>query len=143
MLKKLATRAAIALLVALTVALAPVAAAETIADYFALAKNTHSLNQFIIIAKDGTKLGTLDLMKGADSIFNEFGKHGSKFAVHSIWNEFGLYGGEFSIHSPFNEFTTSPPMLYYRGNAVCFLSANTFKPSSITIGQMLSLVHSP
>src|SRR5262249_16580515 len=48
-----------------------------------------------------TFLGAITDEFDPDSIFNDYGLHGSQFAVESIWNNFSLYGGQFAIASPF------------------------------------------
>lgn len=60
-----------------------------------------------------------------ESIFNEFGPHGSEFAADSIWSEFGNYGSEFSAHSPFNKFTGTPPMIVSGNKIIGYLTVNT------------------
>ena len=80
-----------------------------------------------IIANDGQYLGKLTLNEfDPESIYNEFGKHGSEFSATSIFNEFGKYGGEFSSLSPFNEFTSTPPIIFLSGKEYGYLSSNEF-----------------
>ncbi len=77
-------------------------------------------------------LGEIAGQFAPDSIFNEFGLHGSEFAVDSIWNEFGLYGGEFSIHSPFNKFTATPPVIVSGNKIIGYLTVNTLIRGGLT-----------
>lgn len=116
---------------------------QTIGDIFSHAKQNGAWEKLVIIAKDGTVLGNLDPNKSIDSIWNEFGQHGGEYAQQSIWNQFGSYGGEFSQYSPFNKFTTDPPMLYYNGKSVCYLSANDLTPKpTLTIQEMKAIMES-
>jgi hypothetical protein len=89
-----------------------------------------------LIADDGkyTYLGKLTTNKfDPDSIFNEFGRYGSKFSSTSIWNKFGTYGSPFSSFSPFNEFSVSPPMIIDGNhNIVGRLTVNKFVPGAIS-----------
>lgn len=81
-----------------------------------------------IEAADGTFLGSLNPNKfDTQSIFNNFGPHGSKFAQISIFNNFGRYGGKFSPLSPFNSFSTSSPKIMSGDRMVAYLTANKFK----------------
>jgi hypothetical protein len=78
----------------------------------------------VIVAADGTYLGKVSNSYDPDSIFNEFGNHGSEFSSTSIWNEYGLYGGEYSNTSPFNEFASSPPAIFKNGQKLGLLTVN-------------------
>jgi len=73
-----------------------------------------------------TYLGQLTANKyTVDSVFNEYGLHGSKYSVNSIMNEYGLYGGKYSAYSPFNEYSTLAPIIVDAdGDIVGRLSAN-------------------
>lgn len=66
----------------------------------------------IIVAADGKFLGKVTSNKhDADSIVNDYGEHGSKYAQYSIRNEYGQYGGKYSEMSPFNPYTGNPPKI--------------------------------
>ena len=84
------------------------------------------INGAVLVAQDnkGTFLGVIVNEFDSDSIFNEFGNHGSEFSAESIWNEFGSFGGEFSQHSPFNEFTNEPPMIIKNRKILGYLTVN-------------------
>ena len=77
-----------------------------------------------VISEDGKFLGVVAGPYSSDSIFNEYGSHGSEYSTDSIWNEYGTYGGEYSTKSPFNPYTTSPPFLVKDGKAIAYLSVN-------------------
>lgn len=47
----------------------------------------------------------------SDSIFNEYGSHGSKYNSESIWNEYGSYGSKYSSYSAFNSYASNPPII--------------------------------
>ena len=64
----------------------------------------------------------------SESIWNEFGKYGSKYNTNSIWNEYGTYGGEYGNYSPFNEYATTPPILIdAQGNFYGYFTVNKYK----------------
>ncbi|SRR6266478_442833 len=59
-----------------------------------------------------TYLGCLSCNKfDYDSVFNEFGPHGSKFSPESIFNHFSEYGSKFSSHSACNKWASDPPVV--------------------------------
>jgi hypothetical protein len=83
-----------------------------------------------IRAADGTFLGSLNPNKFAsDSIFNNYGPHGSKYAEHCIFNRFSEYGGRLSNFSPFNPRATTPPKVISGSKELAWLSvSDRFKP---------------
>lgn len=87
-----------------------------------------SLNSLVIIASDGTFLGSLNENKyDSNSIYNEYGKYGSPYNTTSIFNQYGLYGSDYSDKSPFNPYTNNAPGLYDRqGNFYGTLSVNRY-----------------
>ena len=46
-----------------------------------------------------------------DSIFNEYGLHGSVYAVNSIWNTVSIYGSSYSQYSSWNRYASNPPVI--------------------------------
>lgn len=59
-----------------------------------------------------TYLGCLSCSEYAsDSVFNEFGRHGSSYQTESIHNDFSAFGSTFSNYSPCNEFASDPPVI--------------------------------
>ena len=46
-----------------------------------------------------------------ESVFNQFGRYGSRFSQTSIWNHFSSFGSQFSNDSACNQFATNPPIL--------------------------------
>jgi len=63
-----------------------------------------------------------------DSVFNQFGPHGSRFSSISIWNNFSPYGSQFSSHSPCNLFASNPPrVVNTANNTYVELTLNTFR----------------
>ena len=107
--------------------------AETIAQILDTAKTTQTLNKLTIIANGKTFLGNFGDKYNIDSIFNTYGLHGSSIALDSIWNDIGLYGGKIALNSPFNDITRTPPILYYNGASVCYLTANTTLAPAMTV----------
>ncbi len=89
--------------------------------------NFNSLFGAKIIAHNGTFLGVISTAKfGADSIANEFGRHGNTFERDSIFNELGLYGSRLSPFSPFNEHSSTPPKIYLEERFMAYLTCNDF-----------------
>lgn len=69
----------------------------------------------------------------SDSVFNQFGRYGSRFSQTSIWNHFSPYGSQFASTSACNQFATSPPRLVNRAtNSYGEVTLNTFRPFAIT-----------
>lgn len=72
-----------------------------------------------------------------DSIWNEFGKYGSKYQSKSIWNEFGTYGSKYSSESAFNELASMPPKIVdNNGKFFGYLTANENKADGYTITEI-------
>lgn len=46
-----------------------------------------------------------------ESVFNEYGLHGSKYAVDSILNAYGQYGSPYSAYSACNPYATDAPVI--------------------------------
>lgn len=84
-----------------------------------------------VVAEDGTYLGKIDNSYESDSIFNEYGTHGSKYSVDSIWNNYGQYGGKYAANSPFNEYTTTPPTIYTTDDKTAKLTVNKYLPYTV------------
>ena len=69
----------------------------------------------------------------SESIFNEFGKYGSRFSATSIWNHFSTYGSEFSGDSACNQFASNPPILVdNNGRSYGALTLNQFARGAIS-----------
>ncbi len=93
----------------------------------------------LVFAQDdeNTYLGAIDFTgQSSESIFNEFGTHGSEFSSYSIWNEFGTFGSEFSSYSPFNEFTSTPPMIVKNKSVIGHLTENEFLTGAVSISKI-------
>lgn len=59
-----------------------------------------------------TYLGCLNCSQyAADSVFNEYGEHGSRYSSESIWNQFGEYGSAYSEYGACNAYATDPPVI--------------------------------
>lgn len=60
-----------------------------------------------------------------DSIWNEYGKHGSQYQSASIFNSYGPYGSPYSNDSACNPNATNPPIIVDSdGNFYGYLSIN-------------------
>jgi hypothetical protein len=68
----------------------------------------------MIFGGDGHKiyLGCLNCSQYAsDSVFNEYGDHGSQYSSESIWNHFGDYGSTYSSYGACNLYASDPPVI--------------------------------
>lgn len=79
-----------------------------------------------VIADDDkhTYLGQIDDEFSPDSIFNQYGTHGSKYSSESIHNDYGSFGGEYSGASPFNKYSSTPPLIVKNGKVIGRLTVN-------------------
>lgn len=60
-----------------------------------------------------------------NSIWNAYGKFGSKYNSDCIWNSYGNYGGQYNNQSPFNPNATYPPVIVDQdGNFYGYLTVN-------------------
>jgi len=80
----------------------------------------------IVIADDGTYLGTISNKYDSDSIANKYGDYGSKYSSDSIMNKYGDYGSKYSIYSPFNKYTSTPPKIYLNEKFIGYLTINNY-----------------
>jgi hypothetical protein len=65
----------------------------------------------------------------SDSVFNQFGRYGSRFSSASVWNHFSAYGSQFAATSACNQFATSPPrMVDTAAGTYTELTLNTVRP---------------
>lgn len=59
-----------------------------------------------------TYLGCLNCSQYAtDSIFNEYGQHGSRYSSESIWNHYSDYGSAYSSYGACNAYASDPPVI--------------------------------
>ena len=73
--------------------------------------------ELLLFGGDGHRvfLGCLNCSKYDNaSVFNEFGRHGSRHGSESIFNRFGDYGSKYSSHSACNPYATDPPVVVDR-----------------------------
>lgn len=62
----------------------------------------------------------------SDSVFNEFGRYGSKFSQTSIVNEFSPYGSKYNSYGACNDVASDPPVVVDRNrNAYGRLTMNS------------------
>ena len=86
-----------------------------------------SLNQLIIVANDGTFLGTFENEYSTESVFNQYGNYGSPYSSNSIMNKYGTYGSDYSDYSPFNKYANNAPWIVDGyGNSYGRLSVNKY-----------------
>lgn len=63
-------------------------------------------------ANHSTYLGCLSCNEySAESVFNEFGTHGSQYSSASIFNSFGPFGSKYSATSACNPYASDPPVI--------------------------------
>ena len=59
-----------------------------------------------------TYLGCLNCSEYAtDSVFNQYGQHGSRYSSESIWNHYSEYGSAYSTNGACNAYATDPPVI--------------------------------
>lgn len=88
-----------------------------------------SLSEIIIVAEDGTFLGTFESEYASNSVYNQYGTYGSPYSSRSIMNPYGTYGSDYSQYSPFNAYSSQGPLLMdRRGNNYGRLSVNRYAP---------------
>ncbi|MCP2013418.1 hypothetical protein L1280_000546 [Deinococcus sp. HSC-46F16] len=81
----------------------------TLFALLATAASAGPLRGALIVAADGTFLGTCDGKYATHSIANPYGRYGSKYSSTSIFNEYGTYGSKYASYSAFNPSTSSAP----------------------------------
>lgn len=86
-----------------------------------------SIGDLMIVAEDGTFLGTFENEYSSNSVYNQYGTYGSPYAQKSIFNKYGTYGSDYSSYSPFNKYSSNAPRLMdRRGNYYGRLSVNRY-----------------
>jgi len=75
-----------------------------------------------------TYLGCLNCSEYAtDSVFNEYGQHGSRYSSESIWNHYSEYGSAYSSYGACNLYASDPPVIVDgTGKFYGRLTLNTF-----------------
>jgi hypothetical protein len=83
---------------------------------------------YLFGGKDGNvPLGCLNCDKfESSSIWNDYGKFGSKYNSECIWNKYGNYGGKYGEYSPFNEGSTPPKIIDDKGNFIGYFTSNKY-----------------
>ncbi len=93
-----------------------------------------SLNRAIVVAADGTFLGTCEGTVNSRSISNDFGNYGGQYGMNSMFNQYGRYGGQYSSGSPFNQYSTQVPyLLAYSADLYALFTSSTYRPSPAII----------
>lgn len=83
------------------------------------------------VTKDQIYLGRITDRYHPESIFNEFGRHGSKYGTASIWNEYGRFGTRDS-RGALNEYATNPPYIFKDSRPIGRLTINQYIPGSVS-----------
>lgn len=75
-----------------------------------------------------TYLGCLSCSEYAtDSVFNEYGQHGSEYSTKSIHNEYGQFGSAYSTYSACSPYASDPPVVVDQdGNYYGRLTVNPY-----------------
>ena len=95
--------------------------------FCALSTFAISLADLMLVADDGTFLGTFESEYSKNSIYNQYGTYGSPYTADSIFNKYGNYGSDYSQYSPFNKYANNGPWLMdRRGNYYGRLSINKY-----------------
>jgi len=71
-------------------------------------------SKLMIFGGEGHKtyLGCLSCSEYAtDSIFNNYGDHGSRFSNESVWNHYSDYGSRYSDEGACNPYAYDPPVI--------------------------------
>lgn len=72
-------------------------------------------------------LGCLNCDKlDSESIWNNYGKYGSKYNNESIWNKNGIYGGKYGKYSPFNYGSIPPKIINDKSIFIGYFTANKY-----------------
>ena len=84
----------------------------------------------IIVAADGTFLGTCDGQYGSDSIANKYSDHGSPYSSTSMYNKYSDYGSPYSSESAFNKYASDPPYIFsYSADLERLFTAPSYRPT--------------
>lgn len=84
----------------------------------------------LIVAADGTFLGTCNGIYDRLSIANKFSQYGSEYSGSSIFNKYGTYGSEYSSYSAFNPYTsTAPYILASDPELMAMFTAFNYRPT--------------
>ena len=75
----------------------------------------------------------------SDSIFNQYGSHGSKYATESVLNPYGQYGSRYSTYGACSPYASDPPVIV-DGNGQFFgrLTMNHYHPQATHNEQLLA-----
>lgn len=89
-----------------------------------------SLRGALIVAADGTFLGTCDGKYSTDSIANKYGDHGSAYSSTSMYNKYSSYGSAYASTSAFNKYASEPPyILAYSTDLSTLFTSRTYRPT--------------
>ena len=91
-----------------------------------------------------TYLGCLTCSEySAESVFNEYGHHGSRYSSASIRNRHGQFGSGYSQYSACNRYASDPPVLVdEEGGAYGRLTLNRYHPQAIDDSEIMAWLQS-
>lgn len=91
------------------------------------AQNLHGM---IVVAADGTFLGTCEGTTGVNSISNPYSPYGNQYGMQSMYNPYSMYGGTYSMYSPYNSYSVSAPYIVgYTPDLYKMFTAFNYRPS--------------
>lgn len=87
-----------------------------------------------------TYLGCLSCSEySSDSLFNQYGTHGSSYSMASIFNQYSPYGSRYSTHSACNPYASDPPVVVDDdGNYYGRLTINEYRSDAFGDAQFLA-----
>jgi len=86
-----------------------------------------------------TFLGCLSCSQySAESVFNTYGRFGSRYQTNSIWNSYSIYGSKYSEYSACNPYATDPPVVVDEyGNYYGRLTVNAYSSERYGSGAVM------
>jgi hypothetical protein len=89
-------------------------------------------------ANHKTFLGCLCSEYESDSVFDEYGRFGSRYNIETIWNRYGDYGSPYANTSACNTYATDPPVVVTSdGKFIGYLTLNAYKGGAIADDDVL------
>lgn len=102
----------------------------------------HSNAQDLLLfggGSENTFLGCFNCSKfDSDSVCNDYGKFGNKYATSGLWNEYAGFGNKYSSYSPWNEYSSSKsvPVLVDRdGKFYGYFTINVYRSDAINFSK--------
>lgn len=75
----------------------------------------------------------------SDSVFNQYGQHGSRYSAESIHNPYSEFGSRYSPYSACNPYASDPPVIVARnGTFVGRLTVNRYNAQRVRDDDILA-----